>query len=189
MGGMNILTHGFLSWSLSTAVARNRGERAALTTAGMLPDIDGFGYLPEALSGGRIPMFSMFHHVLAHNLLAGLVCTGVAALLFRRNWRIPLLAFLFFHLHLLGDIMGGKGPDGYEWPVPYLWPFMPAYEITWSGQWTLNAWPNFLISGLCLAYILYFAWRKGFSPLELISRKADAVFVEALRQRFGKPSC
>ena len=186
---MNILTHGFLSWSLSTMVARSRGERAALTAAGMIPDLDGFGYLPEALSGGRIPLFSMFHHVLAHNLLAGLVCSGAAALVFRRNWKMPLLVFLFFHLHLLGDVMGGKGPDGYEWPVPYLWPFVPSFEITWSGQWALNAWPNFLITGLCLAHIFYFAWRKGFSPVELISRKADTAFIGALRRRFGEPSC
>jgi inner membrane protein len=184
---MNPLTHAFISWSLSTALVEGRKERAALTLAGILPDLDAFGYLPEVITRGAIPWFSLYHHVLAHNLLAAVFFSCAAVLVFRRNWRVPALVFCFFHLHLFCDIVGGKGPGGYEWPIPYLWPFLPSLEITWSGQWALNAWPNFLISGLCLLYIFVFAWRKGFSILELISLKADAVFVEAMRRRFGRP--
>ena len=31
------------------------------------------------------------------------------------------------------------------------------------------------------------AWKKGFSPLEIISKRADQLFVETFRKRFGTP--
>ena len=32
------------------------------------------------------------------------------------------------------------------------------------------------------------AWRRGSSPVELVSRRADTVFVDTLRARFGVPT-
>jgi hypothetical protein len=61
------------------------------------------------------------------------------------------------------------------------------WELTWSGQWQLNAWPNFAITGALLALMFYLAWRRGFSPLEMVSGRADRAFVKALRERFGEP--
>jgi hypothetical protein len=65
-------------------------------------------------------------------------------------------------------------------------PFSSALELTWNGQWTLNSWPNVVITVALLLATLWLAWRRGFSPLEMISEKADAVFVAALRQRFPR---
>ncbi len=31
--------------------------------------------------------------------------------------RIPLLVLFSFHLHLLGDLVGARGPDGDQWPI------------------------------------------------------------------------
>jgi hypothetical protein len=97
------------------------------------------------------------------------------------------LAFLAFHLHLLGDLVGSRGPDGYQWPIPYFFPFSTDWTLTWQGQWELNAWPNILVSLLMLALTLYIAWKRGRSPLEMISLKADTALVAGLRKRFGEP--
>ena len=68
--------------------------------------------------------------------------------------------------------------------MPYLAPFSDAWQLVWSGQWALNAWPNFAITIGALAATLYLAWRRGFSPLEILSRRADAGLVTAIRRRF-----
>jgi len=35
--------------------------------------------------------------------------------------------------------------------------------------------------------ILMLAWKRGYSPLEMISKKADTAFVDTLRRKFGTP--
>ena len=100
-----------------------------------------------------------------------------------QRWKTAGLAFLSFHIHLFEDLLGSRGPEGYQWPIRYLTPFSRACQLTWRGQWTLNAWPNFAITiGLLLA-TFYLAWSRGFSPLEMVSLKADVAFVAALRKR------
>lgn len=99
-----------------------------------------------------------------------------------------LLVFLSFHLHLLCDLIGARGPDGYQWPIPYLKPFSNAMQLTWHGQWALNAWQNFVITGLLLLATLWFSWRYASSPLELVSDRANRVFTQALRQRLSSPA-
>jgi predicted amidophosphoribosyltransferase len=59
-----------------------------------------------------------------------------------------------------------------------------ALELTWHGQWQLDAWPNVLITIVLLGLTLWLAWRRGFSPLEMISSKLDRGLVTALRRRF-----
>jgi hypothetical protein len=46
----------------------------------------------------------------------------------------------------IGDLVGSRGPAGYQWPIPYLLPFSNSWHWTWKGQWALNAWPNILIT-------------------------------------------
>jgi hypothetical protein len=62
--------------------------------------------------------------------------------------------------------------------------FESGAQLAWSGQWALNAWPNFVITAVLIGMTLVLARRRGFSPLEIFSAKADAVFVRALRTRF-----
>ena len=106
----------------------------------------------------------------------------------KRKFLVTALSFISFHLHLLGDLVGAKGPDSDQWPIPYLLPFSNAWQITWQGQWALNAWPNFVITGVLLVISFYLAWKKGYSFIEMISVSADNTFVEALRNRFGDPA-
>jgi hypothetical protein len=159
-----------------------------VTLAGVVPDVDGLGAIAELLTRDAerpLDWFSRYHHVLCHNVGFGLAVAVAAWLLSTRRWMSAGLALLSFHLHLLGDVVGARGPDGFQWPIPYLLPFSPAWQITWSGQWALNAWQNFAITGALLAFTFHFAWSRGRSPIEIVSTRGDAVFVEALRRRFG----
>jgi len=105
----------------------------------------------------------------------------------RRRFTAAALALLSFHLHLFGDLLGSRGPDGYQWPIPYLLPFSDAWQLAWDGQWALNAWPNVAITIALLGLTLYWAWKRGFSPMEIVSRTLDQAVVVALRRRFGTP--
>jgi inner membrane protein len=107
-------------------------------------------------------------------------------MLAHQRWKTGLLAFVSFHLHLVEDLAGSRGPDGYEWPIPYLKPFSSAWSFSWQGQWALNSWLNIAITVALLLATFYLVWWRGFSPLEMISEKADATFVAALRQRFPR---
>jgi len=48
-----------------------------------------------------------------------------------------------------------------------------------------NAWPNFAIAISLLLLTFYLAWKRGLSPLEMVSLRADAAFVAALRKRIA----
>src|SRR6266566_113479 len=108
----------------------------------------------------------------------------VAAVLAKQRVKTTFLVLLSFHLHLLADLVGARGPDGEQWPIPYLLPLMKEVQLTWSSQWALNAWPNFVVTADLIAIAFILARGRGFSPLEIFSSKADAIFVRALRTRF-----
>jgi hypothetical protein len=55
----------------------------------------------------------------------------------------------------------------------------------WQGQWKLNSWPNLTLTAALIFHALRHAWRRGVSPLEFISTKANAVLVQTLRRRFS----
>ncbi len=210
---MSPITHFFTGWLLasvspaSNPTSLNKREKILVVAAALAPDIDGVGLVAEVLtrhSSHPLLWFSLYHHTL-HNLTFALVCTLAAFLIAgpwaaqagsadqnhnpaSHPWLTALLVFISFHLHLLCDLVGARGPDGYQWPIPYLKPFSNALDLTWSGQWALNGWQNFLFTGLLLLATLWLAWRYGRSPLELISVKGNNALVDALRQRFGVKS-
>jgi hypothetical protein len=188
---MSPVTHFLTGWLVANIPDDlSRRDRAIITLAGVAPDLDGLGIVAELLtrrSKNPLLWWSEYHHVAGHNLGFGLVVAFVAFLLAIRRWEAAGLALLSFHLHLLEDLAGSRGPDGDQWPIPYLLPFSHRWEWTWGGQWELNAWPNFVVMGAALALTFYLAWRRGRSPLEMFSRSADKAFVEALRRRFPRP--
>ena len=188
---MSPVTHFLVGWMVANSARLERRERAVVALAGVAPDVDGFGAVAEVLTRNTahpLAWFSQFHHRLGHNLLFALVVGVVAFALAKRRWKTAALALVSFHLHLFCDVLGARGPDGYQWPVPYLLPFSGRWQWAWDGQWALNAWPNFALTGLLLAVTFYLAWRRGFSPLEIISTRADGALVASLRKRFPTTS-
>ena len=190
---MNPVTHLLVGWTLAqteSAPSAHR-NRAIIALAGVAPDLDGLGIIPEFLTRNSqhpLAWFTEYHHILGHNITFAAATTAAAYFLSGRNWKTTVLAAVSFHLHLLCDILGARGPDGYQWPIPYLLPFSHRLDITWSGQWALNAWPNFAITLALLVTTFYFAWKRGYSPLEMVSKKADVAFIAALWARFGMPA-
>jgi inner membrane protein len=182
---MSPVTHFLSGWVLANCVQLDSRDRAIVTLAWVVPDIDGLGIAAELLtrnSAHPLLWFSYYHHSL-HNLAFALVVAVVAAALAKERWKTSLLAFVSFHLHLLEDLVGSRGPDGYQWPIPYLAPFSHSLQLSWRGEWRLDAWQNIVITVALLSVTMWLAWRRGFSPLEMISEKVDKVFVMALRQR------
>jgi len=207
---MSPVTHFFAGWLL-TAVSPNgklaalsRREKTLVVAAAVAPDLDGLGIVPELLtrnSAHPLLWFSRYHHSL-HTLFFALIVTLAAFLISAianrtrgqvvqdqhgspRPWVTALLVFLSFHLHLLCDLVGARGPDGDQWPIPYLLPFSSSLQLTWRGQWALNAWQNFAITGVLLVATLWIVWKHGSSPLELASERWNQKLVEAVRSRFS----
>lgn len=122
---MNPITHFLAGWAIANTAELGRKERAAVTLAGVLPDIDGIGIIAEKLtsnSNHQLTWWSDYHHVLAHNLFFGLFVCAACIPFATRKRTVAALALLSFHTHLLGDVVVVVGPDGEHWPIPYLWP-------------------------------------------------------------------
>jgi hypothetical protein len=188
---MSPVTHLFIGWLTANTTQVNRRERIMITIAGIVPDADGLVIVGDLFAGRskeQLELWSAYHHVLSHNVgFAALLILAVYFLAQTRKIVTALLAGVSFHLHLFGDLIGSRGPDGHQWPIPYLQPFSESWQWVWQGQWVLNSWQNLLITILCLGVIFYLSWKKGYSPLEMISSKADRMFIMTLHARFGTP--
>jgi inner membrane protein len=183
---MSPVAHFFTGWVFANCFDLEQRDRALITLACVAPDVDGLGVIPELLtrnSSHPLLWFSLYHHSL-HTLTFALVIAALAFALAAQKWKTSLLALLSFHVHLFEDVLGSRGPDGYQWPISYLAPFSSSLQLAWRGQWGLNAWPNVLIAIMLLLVTLWLAWRRGFSPLEMFSAGADSSLVAALRRRF-----
>ena len=185
---MNPITHLLVSWIIADSSDLEKRDRAVVTLSGIVPDIDSLGIIAEQWTkGSEHPLlwWSDYHHVLGHNIGFGALAAVVALIVSKKKWKTMGLALVCFHLHLLGDIVGAKGPDGFQWPIPYFLPFSSVVQLAWKHQWEINAWPNVAITIAALTVTFYCAWKRGYSVLEIFSKKADRVFVSALQNRFG----
>ena len=185
---MSPITHFLMGWVIAnSARSLSKRDRALVTWASVVPDADGLGIIAEwatRQSNHPLNWWSEYHHVLGHNIGFALLVSAAAAVFARQRLKSTLLVFTSFHLHLIGDLIGARGPDGDQWPIPYLLPFSNHVQLTWSGQWALNAWPNFVITTALILATVFLARHRGFSPVEMFSVKADSTFVHALRTRF-----
>lgn len=187
---MSPITHLLAGWAVANTAKLGPRDRLLVTLAAVLPDADGLGVLVDLVrrnSTSGFEYYQRFHHVLFHNLFFGIAVAAAAFALGVRRRMAAGLAFLAFHLHLLGDIVGSRGLGDDYWAFPYLTP-VSSYEVVWKGQWPLNGWQNFAVTGILMALMFYLAWRRGYSPVGLVSVKADAAFVDVLRSRFGAPA-
>jgi hypothetical protein len=155
--------------------------------AAVAPDVDGLGIIPELLTRhSQHPLFwfSEYHHSL-HTLLFAMAIAASAFLISGGNWTATSMSFIAFHVHLLEDLVGARGPDGYIWPIPYLLPFSHRWTWVWQGQWKLNGWQNIAMTIAMLVVTIVLAIRRGFSPVEIFSSRTDRAVVAALRNRLA----
>ena len=169
-----------MSWLSSNALDVGIRERKLITLSGIAPDIDGIGLVLDAIAryfGFTTNYWGQYHrslHSLSFCLLVAIICYFAAR---ESKFKVAIASFAVFHLHLICDVIGSKGPDGYQWPLPYLTPFSGEVLITWPHQWELNAWPNILIGASLVVATFVFARKYRRAPFELISTKADEAFL------------
>jgi inner membrane protein len=171
---VNPIVHAELSWLVGARLPSRR-DRALVTLAGVIPDLDGLTLLAGEEAYGR------YHHVVTHGLPSALVCAAVLGWLGEKKRVVAALAFVTFHLHLLCDL-AGSGPG---WPLWYLWPFS-THETMWDGQWNLASWQNSVIGLAATLGVLACALPLGRTAVELFSTRADGAVVKALRARFRR---
>jgi inner membrane protein len=180
--------HLLASWLLANGAGLERRERRLVALAGVLPDLDGLGVLVDIGNGWRgteSDFFSKYHHLYGHNLMTGLgLSLGMSLLATKRRLLVFGLSLATFHLHLLCDLVGSKGPDGYQWPIWYLFPFDKTYQWIWRGQWDLNAWPNLVLLFAMFIGAVVWSSRQRYSFIEVISVRLDRAIFAALDRRW-----
>lgn len=186
---MHLATHFLVSWAAAGAAPLGRRDRALATLAGIVPDVDAAGLLVDLVrpaAGDPHHWYLAWHHVLAHNLTTAIAAGVIVVLLARRRWSTAGLAFLLFHVHLLGDLLGSGGPAGGVWTIRYLYPLVRSLEIGWDGQWALNAWPNVAITAAAIAMTVYLGATRGYTPIEMVSQRTDRTIVAVIKRRIKR---
>jgi hypothetical protein len=148
--------------------------------------LDGVGYVTDhiGLSHGA---YETYHHVWGHGLTAGILIAVVCYWFSGRRAAVFFLCLVAFHLHLMGDLAGSRGPDGHQWPILYLFPFSDHGALTWAGQWELSSWRNSALGVAFFAIAVALARIRGVTFFELISSRLDqTVVVVGLKRRFFK---
>ena len=184
---MNPETHLLASWVIGAKATDNARDCRLVALAGILPDADGLGLILDwgnRVFGGRHTFFYQhYHHYLLHGIFGAVLISALVTCFAQRKWRVALLALLVFHLHLLCDLVGSRGPDPVDlWPLFYLGPFAKDPMWIWHGQWPLDAWPNRLLTVGLFVWSLWLAVERGYSFVGVFSRRLDRVFVEVLRK-------
>ncbi len=205
---MNPITHGLISWGIANIPnGTTRRQRVLVTVGGLIPDIDGLGVIVDKsveLFGGTSPgLYHEYHRVLGHNIGFAVLTIILALILADTGKRMLTASFvtLTFHLHMLCDILGSRGPPlpgspkGDIWGIPYMHlpfvqespnPLNDPVWWNWQDQWPLNGWPNITLTLLLLVFCGFMAVRHGRTMFEVLSLRLDGVVVRTLRARFAK---
>lgn len=124
---------------------------------------------------------------LLHGIFGGVLIALALACFAQRRWRVVWLSLAVFHLHVLCDLAGSRGPTPADlWPIFYLGPFTKDPMWIWKGQWPLDAWRNRLLTLALFIWALWLAPRRGYSFVGVFNRRLDGVFVGVLRKWAGR---
>ena len=184
---MSPIAHFVFSWIVAAKTTDNLRDRRLVTLAGVAPDLDGLGlvvdYAHGAYTSGKFYYYPAYHHLLTHGLPAAVICAGLMAALGKHRWRVFWLALLTFHLHLLCDLVGSRGPDKADiWPIFYFAPLSLHPMWSWKYQWRLDGWQNTVFFVVVLFWSLRMAVEKGDSFVGVLNHKLDRVFVGVLQK-------
>jgi len=184
---MNPETHLLASWVIAAKTTNNQRDCRLVTLAGILPDADGVGIVPDLLGllfGCKQTFYyAEYHHYVLHGIFGAILITCLLTCFARQKLRVALLSLGVFHLHLLCDLVGSRGPSLQDlWPIHYLGPFSRDPIWLWKGQWPLDAWPNRLLTLVLFAWALWLPLQLGYSVVGVFNRRWDKVFVEVLHK-------
>lgn len=166
---MQVQTHIIAGWCGANLFRLTARERLFCMIMSFLPDLDGIGMIFS------VKFYQKYHHLLGHNILAGLVISLFFALLSTRRTVCFFVYLLLFHIHILLDYLG-SGPG---WGFVYLWPFSNYYiENPWV--WPLQSWQTMVCLFLLLIWTFVIAYRHKRTPLEVIIPSLDRKLVKLL---------
>lgn len=170
---MSPVAHFLISWLSTVEIINERRERAIVTIAGVSPDLDGIGIIPDKVLG-TTDLYIKYHHYLGHSVFSAFFIASIATI-FSKTQKVTVwfLSFTLVHMHIICDIIGSKGPDGYNWPIFYLYPIYPRFELTWKYQWELISWQNQTILVVLMIICIIYAIRKEITFLEVFSKRLD----------------
>jgi len=127
----------------------DRGENHAqlarlplVALAGILPDADGLGLVVDWITNARggvqtgsIPNTTTFCSMAR---LAAVLIAAVMAAFAQDRCRVAWLALVTFHLHLVCDLVGSRGPSPQDlWPHLLFGPSLIS-DAVMAGQWRLD---------------------------------------------------
>jgi LexA-binding, inner membrane-associated putative hydrolase len=168
-------THLAISWIVGHRLPELR-DRRLVAWAGVVPDLDALSLL------GGLAAYSEYHHVVTHNLVAGVVVTGLAAAAAKQKLKVAALAFATFHLHLVCDLLG----SGKDWPIVYFYPFS-RHEFATPYGWPLSSPQNAFVWLGAMAIIMWIGVTRGRTFAEtFMPARADGAIVRTLRKLFHR---
>jgi len=180
------LTHLFASWVIAAKATDNPRDCRLVALAGILPDADGLGLALDlassALGRKATHFYESYHHYLLHGAFGAVVLTLLLTCFAKQHWRVAIVALLVFHLHLLCDFIGSRGPSPEDlWPIFYFGPLDKDPMWIWKGQWRLDGWQNKLVFLALFSWSIKLTLAGGHSVVGVFNRRADAEVVGVLR--------
>lgn len=174
---------------VASVTTNNPHDRKLVTLAGIIPDADGLGIVVDVVAGlisGKEVTFhyyQQFHHLLLHGWPAAFTIAMLLACFARNRLRVVIFGLLTFHLHLLCDLIGSRGPSiGDLWPICYSEPLFRHPIWFWKKQWPLDGWQNQTVFLVVFVLALWQATKRGYSFVEVISQRLDSIFVGVMRK-------
>jgi inner membrane protein len=185
---MSPLTHLLVGWEIGRNFGGNARDRNLVAWSSVAPDLDALGLIVDGANSllGRPPthFYSAYHHELLHGLFGAICLSIIVAALAKQKAKTTALCFFVFHLHLICDLLGSRGPGPQDfWPIHYLAPLSQQLTFSWSGQWPLNGWPNIALTAALIVVVFRATARDGISPFLLVGSKANEAFVSLIRHR------
>ena len=185
---MSPVVHLMGSWLVGSVAAKNSRDRQLVALAGIIPDLDGFGMIVDVTRSiisdqpNTFQFYARYHHVLCHGWPAAIVLCGLLTFFARERWRTFGFCLVTFHLHLLCDLLGSRGPSPSDlWPICYSEPVFRYPIWFWKNQWKLDGWQNQLVFLAIFIISLKRAISSSSSVVEIFSNRADHVFIKVLR--------
>jgi len=180
-------THLFASWLVAAKTTRNLRDCRLVTLAGILPDADGLGlvvdWITNARGGVQTALYPEYHHFLLHGAFGAALIAATMAAFAQDRWRVAWLALITFHLHLVCDLVGSRGPSPQDlWPIFYFGPFTHKPMLLWRGQWRLDGWQNRYFSSVIFLWALWLGAKRRDSFVGVFNRRVDNIFCAVLRK-------
>jgi hypothetical protein len=185
---MSPLTHLMASWTIAAACTDNQRDRRLITLAGILPDIDRLGMGVDLVQnifthGENYFYYGEYHHWVFHGIFGAFLTSLLLSFFSENRVKVALLCLAVFHLHLVCDLVGSRGPSPADlWPIYYLGPFSRHGIWLWDRQWPLDGWQNRVISTGLFFWLLWKAVKGDKSIVSFFSRRADKTFIAVIHK-------